>query len=441
MIVLKVCRTSATIMAMGLLSVALKVAAQEMTLGVELRPRAEYRSGYKSPITEEEDPAGFMLQRSRFTVGFKNAYLKSCFTVQDARTFGQSNISSEAMNSAGALSVYEAWADVTLMPGASVKIGRQTLVYDDKRLFSDSKWSNTGKSHDAVVFKYSLSQLFDAHLAFAYNNDKAISKETLYSGASTYRYLGFLWLSKPITSGWLLTAVALDDAFQGTSVDASGKEVYGKKVNMYHRYTVGGNLKYQQAGKPFFLYATSYFQFGKSASAQDLNAYLLALKMSYKFTPSAELTLGTDYYSGGDGSDSSKSKTFNWMYGAPHGFNGYMDYWSASLPVQGLIDMYGQLGGSLNSKIGYEANFHVFATAKQLEYGGSKKGRKLGSELDLKLVYKMNPSVTVEGGWSSYFLSDNSRYLKLKSADASSRAPGWAYLMLTIKPDLIKIKL
>lgn len=441
MVVLKGCKTSTIMIAMGLLLVAPKITAQEMSFGGELRPRAEYRSGYKSPITENDDPAGFMLQRTRFTVGFKNAYLKTCFTIQDARTFGQSSITSETASTAGALSVYEAWADITLIPGGSVKIGRQTMLYDDKRIFSDSKWSNTGRSHDAVVFKYSLAQSFDAHLAFAYNNDKAISKETFYSGAASYRYLGFLWLSKPLTSGWLLTAMVLDDAFQKTTTDADGNTVYGKKVNMYHRYTVGGNLKYQQADKPFFLYATSYFQFGKTSATKDLNAYLLALKMSYKFSSAVGLTLGTDYYSGGDGKDASKSKTFNWLYGAPHGFNGYMDYWTASLPVQGLVDMYGQFAGGLTKKLQYEVGYHVFSTAKELEYSDSKQGKGLGSELDLKLVYKMNSNVTVEGGWSSYFLSDNSRYLKLKSADASSRAPGWAYLMLTIKPDLFKIKL
>lgn len=415
--------------------------AQELSMNAELRPRAEYRSGYGSPITDSSSPAGFMLQRSRLGFGFKNAYLKTNFTIQDSRTYGEAGVNSEAVSSSGSLSVYEAWADILLIPGGSVAIGRQALKYDDNRIFSAANWSNTGTAHDVVVFKYELENSFTGNLGFAYNNDKAISKETMYSAATKYRYMGYLWISKPLTPGLLFTALALDEGIQKTTTDASGTTTYSSKVDMYHRYTAGGNLKYQNPSCPFDFLATAYFQFGKTTATKNLNASLLALKMNYKLTPAFIGTLGADLYSGDDGKDTSKSKTFNWLYGAPHSFNGYMDYWTASLPTQGLVDYYGQVAGNLTKKFSYEVGYHLFDTAKEVEYSSAKHGKSLGSELDIKLSYKMNSCVSVEGGWGTYFLSDNSRYLKLKAADAKSRTPNWAYISLTIKPDVFKIKL
>ncbi|WP_321331974.1 alginate export family protein [uncultured Bacteroides sp.] len=424
-----------------LLSATTEVMAQELSINAELRPRAEYRSGYSTPITDAVSPGGFILQRTRLGFEFKNAYMKTHLTLQDARTFGESAITSEPAASSGALSIYEAWAEVVLIPGGTVKIGRQTLAYDDNRLFSASNWSNTGKAHDAVVFKYELDNNFTGHLGFAYNNDKAISKETVYSGVATYRYMGYLWISKSLSTGLSLSAIMLDEGMQKTSTDNSGNITYSTKVDMYHRYTAGGNLKFLTPSCPFNFLATAYFQFGKTTATKDLNASLLALKANYTFRPAITATAGIDLYSGDEGKSATKSKTFNWLYGGPHSFNGSMDYWTASLPTTGLMDTHVQVAGKLTPKFAYELRYHVFNTAKEMEYSNEKQGKSLGSELDLKLSYKMNSSVAVEGGWSTYFLSDNSRYLKLKSADAKSRTPNWAYISLTIRPEVFKIKL
>jgi len=415
--------------------------AQELTISAELRPRTEYRSGYGSPIEESASPGVFTTQRTRLSASYKSSYLKTNLTFQDSRTFGESAITSEASTSSGALSVYEAWADILLLPGGSVTIGRQALGYDDSRLLSSPNWSNTGTAHDAAVFKYQLEDNFTANLGLAYNNDKAISKETVYSGVTQYRYMGYLWLSKNIISGLSISAIALDEGIQDQKIDANGNITYSSKVNMYHRYTAGGNLKFSNSTNPFSCLVTSYFQFGKTTATKNLNASLIALKMNYKINSIITPTVGFDLYSGDDGKNTTKSNAFNWLYGAAHSFNGYMDYWTPSLPTQGLFDMYGQIAGAISEKFSYEVGYHVFKTEKEVVYQSKNHGKSLGSELDLKLSYKMNKCVSVEGGWGSYFLSDNSRYLKLKSAEAKCHNPGWAYLSLTIRPESFALKL
>ncbi len=424
-----------------ILSSSTELIAQELTISAELRPRTEYRSGYGSPLEESASPGVFTTQRTRLSTIFKNSYLKTNLTIQDSRTFGESATTSEASTSSGALSVYEAWADIVLLPGGSITIGRQALGYDDNRLFSSPNWSNTGTAHDAAVFKYQLENNFIANLGMAYNNDKAISRETLYSGVTQYRYMGYLWLVKNITSALSISAIGLDEGIQDQQIDASGKTTYSSKINMYHRYTTGGNLKFSSSTNPFSCLATGYFQFGKTTATKDLNASLIALKMNYKINSVITPTVGFDLYSGDDGKNATKSKAFNWLYGAAHSFNGYMDYWTPSLPTQGLLDIYAQIAGAINEKLSYEVGYHIFNTEKEVQYDSKNHGKSLGSELDLKLSYKMNKCVSVEGGWGSYFLSDNSRYLKLKSAEAKCHNPGWAYISLTIRPESLILKL
>jgi len=66
-----VSKTGKTIAAFSLLCISItNINAQEMSVGIELRPRVEYRDGYGSPNAENTDPGGFILQRTRLTVGF-----------------------------------------------------------------------------------------------------------------------------------------------------------------------------------------------------------------------------------------------------------------------------------------------------------------------------------------------------------------------------------
>ena len=416
----------------ALILFSVNVLAQTVAVEGELRPRIEYRNGYGKPLTDANDPGIFGIQRSRFSLSFSTAVLKTQFTVQDARTFGETDITSEASSGAAATSVFEAWAELLIMPGGSLKIGRQVLKYDDNRLFSGSAWSNTGSSHDVALFKYNVND-FQAHLGFAYNNNSAVSSETYYTAGMKYRYMGFLWMSKELLPALTLSAIGVDEGLQ----DAASVTDYGKKVSMNHTYTFGGNLKYGSVSSPLSALATAYFQGGTSNTGSKMRGYMAAVKADYKITTALAANLGFDYFSGDDNSTDGKQSNFKKLYGSDHTFNGYMDYWNTPL-TQGLADYYGGLTAKVNKNLSLDAAYHVFATAKDLTSGGAKIGKKLGSELDLTLTYKMNNWTTLQGGWSTYFTNDNTRIAKSLAADAKTGSPQWAYMMLTITPSYLK---
>lgn len=407
------------------------VAAQTVVIDGELRPRIEMRDGYRKPLTRDYDPGVFALQRTRLSVAFNSPSLKTLITFQDARTFGQNSLTS----SDATTGLFEGWAEMSLFSGASFKIGRQILKYDDSRLFTAAGWNNTGSSHDAALFKFAQNG-FQAHLGFAYNNNSSISSETYYNPVVNYRYLGYVWMNKGIVKGLNLSLMAIDEGMQDTIGTHAGSAY--RKISMYHAYTYGGNLKYESDDCPVGGQLTAYFQSGKTETGKSMTARMICMKADYQFASWLTLTAATDYFSGDKNAADMKQTYFRKLYGADHNFNGYMDYWN-TLPSQGLLDYFCMASGRVNKKLDYELTYHRFDT----EFRGLNRknvpfGKKLGSEIDFIFNFQVNQWTVMQMGYSYYFSNSNTLIAKdmvpVPGAIPAIRNPQWAYVMFTIKP-------
>lgn len=410
------------------------VSAQTVVIDGEIRPRIEDRDGLTKPLLTTNDPGISSIQRTRLGATFTTGLLSTKITLQDSRTFGQyPNASSDATTG-----IFEAWAEMLLMPGGSLKIGRQVLKYDDNRLFSGSDWSNTGTSHDAAVFKYCVND-FQGHLGFAYNNNTIISSEAYYKPVANYRFLGYVWLTKDIVKGLNVSLIGVDEGVQDTTGTKNG--VNYVKINMNHAFTFGGNLKFSDATVPVSAIATAYFQTGNNSTGSKMNGKMLAVKVDYKFIDAISANIGTDYISGDNNSTDGMQSNFKKLYGTDHSFNGSMEYWKVPL-TQGLLDYYGGITSQITKELSFAGTYHVFNS----EYAGKNKkgiafGTDLGSEIDLTLNYKLNIWATVQAGWSTYFTNKNTLIAKdmMNSATVvpAIRTPQWAYIMFTIKPKFL----
>jgi len=408
--------------------------AQTVVIVGEIRPRTEYQDGFSTPILNANDPGIFTSQRTRLGFNFTSGLLTTQVTLQDSRVFG--SVANSATTATTGL--FEAWANMLLFPGGSLTVGRQAIKYDDNRLFSASAWSNTGTTHDLMVFKYNIND-FQAHLGLGYNNNAEISSETYYSPTDKYRTLGYLWLSTPTYNGFTLTGIAVAEGLQDT-IGLGGTAKY-KKINLNQAFTFGGNLKYENAYFPVSGLATAYFQAGQNEAGKTLNGKLLAAKINY--TPIKEITatLGTDYFSGDqNGTTDGVQSNFKKLYGSNHSFNGYMEYWKTPL-AQGLLDYYGTVTGKVGKALTLEGTYHVFNS----EYAGKNKkgiafGKDLGSEFDFIVNYKLNTWTTIQGGYCRYFSNNNTLAAKDITTNAivpAIRTPQWAYVMFTIKPTFL----
>ncbi len=406
--------------------------SQTVVIDGEIRPRTEYRDGYTKPILTTNDPGIFTSQRTRLGLTFTSGILTTQITLQDARVFGQfSNTSTDATTG-----IYEAWAEMLLIPGGSLKLGRQIIKYDDNRLFSAPAWSITGTTHDLALFKYNIND-FQFHLGVGYNNNSEIASETFYTPVDKYRSLGYLWISTPTYSGFNLTGICIAEGVQ----DTTGVGTTYKKIKQNQALTFGGNLKYADKDVPFSALATAYFQAGKSSTGKTLAGKLLAIKANYAITGDLSASLGADYLSGdNNGTTDGIQSNFKKLYGANHTFNGYMDYWNTPL-TQGLLDYYGSATYKVNKKLSLEGAYHIFNS----EFAGKNKkgidfGKNLGSEFDFLVTYKLNSWASVQGGYSAYFKTDNTIIAKDIATSATIpdvRMPQFAYIAFTIKPTFL----
>jgi hypothetical protein len=54
------------------------------------------------------------------------------------------------------------------------------------------------------------------------------------------------------------------------------------------------------------------------------------------------------------------------------------------------------------------------------------------------LNYKFSAETAIQFAWCSYFVTDGTKMLKYKTTAIDTRFPQFAYVMLTIKPQLYK---
>jgi hypothetical protein len=412
------------IIGMGILALLIvgKVWSQ-VSIDGEWRPRTEFRQGFRKPLLDSLNPALVVLQRTRLSFDYKSKLLNARINLQDSRVWGQSDTKS----SGSSVQVYEAWAELLLTSGFSVQFGRQPLKYDDQRLFGASAWSNTGLAHDILLFKFKPGKSWQAHTGLAYNNVKDTLMELNYTIPKMYKTMGFAWISKSLKSGLSLSAIAVEEGLQRSSGYAS----------LNSRFTGGVNLVYANDSCRFSFIAAGYYQKGKDFSENDLEAYMASAKAGYRFYKKNTVALGFDYFSGtGPDAHAGTSSTFNKLYGSNHGFNGNMEYW-ATLPKSGLVNGYGTVGMAFTPKLGADLTLHTFFLAEDYLVSNKKINKFLGSEFDVVINYTMSKEVALQGGYCMYFDSGATKKF-YKMSGLETRQPVWAYVMLTIKPNLYK---
>ena len=124
--------------------------AQEFNLSGEIRPRYENRYGFSSLRSEADKAGNFISQRSRINFDFKNEKMIFKVTVQNVRFWGDT--STLSLDDTG-IAFQQAWGEGIISEKFSLKLGRQTIAYDNERIFGGNAWAQQARSHDAFKFK------------------------------------------------------------------------------------------------------------------------------------------------------------------------------------------------------------------------------------------------------------------------------------------------
>ncbi|MEM1121053.1 MAG: alginate export family protein [Bacteroidota bacterium] len=400
----------------------------QFTLSAEVRPRSEFRNGFKTPTSDGNDAAFFTEQRSRINMDYKDDKYKFRLSMQDVRFWGETPQIFKQEDGNTFLS--EAWGQYFITNKFSVKAGRQIISYDNQRFLGGLEWAQQGRRHDALLFIHEdQEKKSKLHVGFAYNQDDDVPEPRFiqgvgadfYSVGGNYKALQYAWYNKGFDGG-KISLLALNAVNQNPDSTASSKQTFG---------FIGS----KSVSKKISLAGDFYYQTGKLGQ-NNVNAFLAGLRATFK-TNVTPLTVGMEYISGKDDDDDSSTITnFSPDYGTNHAHNGFMDYFFVG-PANGNV---GVMDIFLKTKFKLKkgnliVNFHDFMTgSKQINAEGKTLSRGMGMELDLVYVVKLAPSVTWHVGYSQ--LAGTDTLLELRPGNRKMN--NWAWMMLTFKPTLLK---
>ncbi len=416
-----------TLLTFGLLLPA--VGYGQFSVGGEIRPRTEFRHGFKRLINDNTDAALFVEQRSRLYFNFKNEKMAFKLTLQDVRIWGETSQIYKADNNL--FNIYEAWGSYNFTKASSIKLGRQELNYDNARFLGNLGWAQQGRSHDLLKYELNAANGVSFHAGAAFNQEDVVSNPeprrltgTFYSGVNNYKTMQFMWFNKKYENS-KFSLLFLNNGLQNAA-DSS--------VNFSQ--TIGG-YAVKQINK-LKLESELYFQTGKDGAGRDISAYLVALNATLK-AGSIPLTIGVDYLSGTD-PNSTKNNAFNPLFGTNHKFYGLMDYFFVGNGHQnkGLVDIYLKTKLKTGEKSSLSAHFHQFSSeAKILTESAEEMSSNFGTEVDLVFMTKISPEMTFHLGYSQLFGSES---LELVKGGDRKQINNWAWAMFTFKPKFFTTK-
>lgn len=397
--------------------------AQEFEISAELKPRFEYRHGFKTLAIDSVDAAAFVSQRTRLNLGYKSEKFNVYFSLQNVRVWG--DVSTLAVSDKNGTAIHQAWAEVFLNSQFSLKFGRQEISYDDQRIFGNVDWAQQARSHDALLVTFQPNENNRIDLGLAISSEEETLFETDYD-VNNYKSFQYLWYHINVKQLGL-SFLALNNGY------AFYDENDEQQVN--YNQTFGTHVTYVK--NKLQADASVYFQTGKISDA-DLAAYNFALNAYYAISDNFNVGLGGEFLSGSDmNSTSHKLESFNPWYGTNHKFNGWMDYFYVGNHINnvGLIDF--------NATIAYQKNKfsaklipHVFSSAATIvNEVDEEMSNHLGTEIDLVIGYHFSKDILFQIGYSQMFATESMEVIKGGDKDVTNN---WAWAMIVVKPSLFK---
>ncbi len=400
--------------------------AQEFEASLQLRPRFEFRNGYKTLLENEQDPVTFVSQRSRLNLGFLNENLKMKVSLQNTRVWGDVPLLTTADKNG--IGVFEAWGQYSVSSTIGFRLGRQVLSYDNQRILGEVDWAQQGQSHDAAMLQFFPYENNTLDVGVAINSEK----EELFKNAyqvNNYKNMQFGWYN--IITGSSEISFLLLNAGYETEISTTKREVqYMQTWGSYYQFSKNkwnGNI-------------AAYGQTGEK-NGSSLNAWYSGANLYYKLSISLGLGVGAEYLSGTDMENTSEElNSFTPLFGTNHGFNGYMDYFYVGNHQNsvGLIDIYTKFSFS-KGKYGFTLTPHFFTSEADIkDFQSNTMDKYLGTEIDFTGYITLSKSATVAFGYSQMFGSESLK--RLKGGDPNS-VQNWAWISVKFHPKLFFISL
>jgi len=412
------------------------VIGQDINISGELRPRFEFRNGYKTLMPDGNDPASFISQRTRLNAYYGSTKFNAMLSLQDVRVWG--DVKQLNTSDVNGTSIHEAWGEAIFSDKFSIKVGRQEIIYDDHRIFGSVGWAQQARSHDAAILKFKPSSEHRIDIGLAYNADGETLFKTDYT-VNSYKTFQYIWYHGTFNK-FGVSFLALNNGMaymKETPADTTQKIAYSQ--------TLGPRITYKDDAISFN--AAFYYQGGKNKFDNSLSAMYFSANFAYSISKKINIGIGGEYLSGTSSKDKATGGddgSFKPFYGTNHKFNGWMDYFyvGSYMYDNGLIDINLPIVMKVE-KFTFKLIPHYFAAAAKVavlqpttntwkEYGSG-----LGTEIDFTVSYALSKSMIISGGYSQMFATETMQVLKGGNYE---NANNWAWIMLSFKPTFYSSK-
>lgn len=431
----------------------------QLSIDGQIISRGDYRHGFGGLIMKDDQPAAFYIeQRSRLIFNYGSEKIKTRFSVQDVRVWGDT---AQLTRSDGKTMFHEAWGEYAFTKNLSMRVGRQELDYDDARILGNVDWTMQARSHDAalLIFKDSLNTL---HFGLGYNQNRANSNTTSFGSAANYKTLTYVWYHRDISKAMGISVLFLNNGKQFNYTNYQG-------ITNFHTVfsqTAGFRFTYKKTageGKDAYnklaLNVAAYGQFGKDnvatsalndTTAKSVSGMYGALEVVFMPSKKIGVTVGGEYLSGNSQTDTTTAynevnHAFNPLYGTNHKFNGYMDYFYVGNHVGsvGLINPYLKLRYNAE-KCWTQVDVHYFMAAADIAddsaiaQSGTIKAVSagIGTEIDFTINCTLTKGCNVQFGYSHMLATESMAFMR--NGGKYDGLNNWAYLMVIFKPSLLR---
>lgn len=425
----------------------------DFTVDAQVRALGEYRGGLGTTDGKGTASKLFVSDRVRLSLGWERKNLSMKIAAQHSGLWQGAS----QKNTAGKITLYEAWARMAFGKGFFGQAGRQVLSYDDERLLGEHDWAPMGSTHDALRLGWENTR-HKIH-AIASFNQVADLTNVLYADANTpvvkpYKNMQALWYHFGRSEGpFQLSALFLNQGVSDTKADS-----------IRYMQTFGLYASFEK--RKFLANASFYYQTGRDRTGADVSAYMASANIGLKFSPKWKVTLGDDFLSGSDGL-SATNHTFNILYGSHHKFYGAMDLLGyGAIPTYGLNDLNLEAQFTPNKKFDVSLACHWFATPNPIKdylknhsgyyiysvYRLDSESQKLirnyyarehrfmqiiGTEVDLQASYRPWDFFTIQAGFS---VLAGTETIQLLTGSDASKVQKWAWVSLDINPTIFSTR-
>ncbi len=399
--------------------------ARRLTVDLEIRPRVEFRDGYRL-LPAESFTEIYASQRNRLNLTYSSKRLRIQNSFQEIHVWGQPGSFSQI----GSINFYELFLEPVLTRHLSFRIGRQALSLDNGRLFSAAPWAQQSRAHEGLRIFYKEEKL-KSDLTLAFTRPYSREFDINYSPVASHRYL-FLavhHLSYKLPSNFALITI--------NSIEKLGDKKLAD--SHYYRLTSGGRLEFNRAR--LYLTLSAYYQYGQNAALKRLSAYYWQPEIRVMFSRWS-WRLGSEMLSGGNAQDTGEPfRSFVPPYGVAWKFMGNINFFArfpADVANSGLLNPYLNVLHQFSKKISLRADAHLFYSQYPLVRNLVTYDRYLGFETDWSVQYKASKNIEINGG-VSFFLPTKSITL-LGKVRSEYDMPLWSYLMISYNPRIFEYK-